>query len=109
MDGRGGGQIVISSAGDGGWAYRFIAAELVHLLAQEPEIERLVIDGGHGHAGVALLLVKAVQLLEEVDLGAGRRLDGVEALQSRLEAEPLWRNHGSGGTRGSQSVSITLG
>ena len=69
--------------------YRFIASQFVHLLAQRPEIERLVIDCRYRYARIALLLVEAVELLEKIHLRSGGRLDGVEALEARLEAEPL--------------------
>ena len=81
----------MAGIGCGRKPYRFKAPELVHLLAQEPQIERLVVDGGDGDARVALLLVEAVELLEKIYLCTGGGFDGVEALQAGLEAEPLSR------------------
>ena len=63
----------------------------MHFLPQQPEIERFVIDGGNGDARVALLLVEPVELLQKIHLRPGRRLDRVQPLQPRLEAEPLQR------------------
>ena len=39
--------------------------------------------------GIALLLVEHVELIEKVELCPRRRLEGVQTLQSRLEAEQL--------------------
>ena len=69
--------------------YRLESTELVHLLAQQPQIKRFVIDRGNGYAGVTLLLVETIQRFEEVDLSARRCFDRIESLQSRLESESL--------------------
>ena len=101
--------------------YRFIAPQFVHLLAQRPEIERLVIDCRYRYARIALLLVEAVELLEEGYFSARGGLDGVEALQACLEAKCLclcvsWRvrqcleaTRAGGGNRTRTSVSVTKG
>ena len=49
-------------------SHRIIAIQLLHLLAQKPQIDRLIIDRGYGHSRVTLLLMEAVQLFQKVDL-----------------------------------------
>ena len=69
--------------------YRVVTTKPMNLLSQRPEIQGFVVDSGYRDARVALLLVKPVQLLEEVDLGARCGLDGVQTLQTSLESERL--------------------
>lgn len=64
------------------------------LLPQQPEIQRLVVDGRDRDARVSLLLVETVKLLEEIDLRTGGSFDRVETLQTSLESERLCGNDG---------------
>lgn len=55
--------------------YRIKAAELLNLLPEQPQVERLVVDCRDRNTRVPRLLVVAIQLFEIVDLCAGRGLD----------------------------------
>ena len=80
-----------------------------------------MVDCWDGDARVALLLVEAVELLEEGYFSARGGLDGVEALQACLEAKCLcscvsWRvrqwleaRRAGEGNRTRTSVSVTKG
>lgn len=61
----------------------------MYFLAQQPKIERFVIDGGNRHTGVPLLLVESVELLEKIHLGTRRSLDRIQPLEAGLEPESL--------------------
>ena len=74
-----------------------------------------MVDRGDGYSWITLLLVKAVKLFKKIDLGTGCGLNGVQTLQSCLEAKRLKRF--SGFSQESQcqeaplltSVSVTKG
>jgi hypothetical protein len=59
------------------------------LLPQQPQIQGFVIYRGQRHSRIALLLMKTIQCFQKVQLGSRRRLNGVEALKTSLEAEVL--------------------
>ena len=63
--------------------YRIIPSQPVNLLPQRPKIQRLVVDGRHRDAWVALLLVEAIKLFEEIDLGT-RCFHGSGMLVARI-------------------------
>lgn len=48
-----------------------------------------MVNRGYNDTWVALLLMKLVKLLQEIEFGSGRRFDGVETLKSSSETESL--------------------
>lgn len=65
--------------------------ELVHLLAEEPQIELTVVDSRNDDGRRAMRGVITVKLFQEIELCPRRRLDLVESLYAGLEAEGLRR------------------
>ena len=67
-----------------------------------------MIDCRYYNTRIALLLVEAVELLEEIYLRPRGGLDRVEPLQTRLEAEPLSQQPTKGQGQTSSASAIQL-
>jgi hypothetical protein len=63
----------------------------VHLLAEAPQIELTVVDGWNDDGRRAMRSVIATELFQEIELSTRGRLDLIESLYTRFEAECLGR------------------